>query len=134
MIPQTYDDIMPDVTYEAQPSYTYEMQIDDERVAGNTDGIPAMEQAVYKIINTERYKTPIYSWNYGTELADLFGKPTTYCIPEIERRLKEALMQDDRVKDVYGFEFTVPQRRVVHVTFKVATTAGTLAVSKEVSV
>lgn len=134
MIPQLYDDLISDISGENQPSYTYEMYLNDSRVIGNTQGLPAMEQAIYKIINTERYKTPIYSWNYGIELADLFGKPTTYCIPEIERRICEALLQDDRVKDVYDFNFSVPKRRVVYVTFKVDTTEGVVTASKEVAI
>lgn len=134
MIPQLTDDLLSDVTYAQQPSLTYEMHINEEKVLGNCDKIPAMEQAIFKILNTERYKTPIYSWNYGVELADLFGKPTTFCIPEIERRIKEALMQDDRIKDVYDFVFSVPKRRVVYVKFKVDTTEGTVTAEKEVNI
>lgn len=31
------------------------------------------------------------------ELKDLFGKPIDYVMPEVERRITEALVQDDRI-------------------------------------
>lgn len=134
MIPQIVDDLTPDVTYKLQPSYTYEMNVVDAKVVGNTNGIPAMEQAIYKILSTERYKTPIYSWNYGVELADLFGMPANYCIPEIERRITEALLVDDRINKVYDFEFSQPQKRVVVAKFKVDTSEGIVTTQKEVNI
>ena len=60
------------------PTNTYRIIIDKDRVSGETDGLEAMKQAVYLILSTERYAYPIYSWNYGVELKDLFGQPTTY--------------------------------------------------------
>lgn len=38
------------------------------------DGMEAVKQAVYKILQTERYKYVIYDWNYGVELEDLLEK------------------------------------------------------------
>lgn len=134
MIPQITDDLLSDVEFKLQPSYTYEMNVVDEKIIGNTTGIQAVEQAIYKILGTERYKTPIYSWNYGVELADLFGMPSNYCIPEIERRVTEALLMDDRISRVYDFEFSIPKKRVILTKFKVDTTEGTTTVQKEVSV
>ena len=43
-------------------------------------------------------------------------------------------MQDDRIKDVYDFVFSVPKRRVVYVKFKVDTTEGTVTAEKEVNI
>ena len=134
MIPQIEDDLLSDVTYRSQPTYTYELNLVDEIMGGNCEGKTAMEQAVYKILNTERYHTPIYSWNYGVELSDLVGKQKTFCVPEIERRIKEALMQDDRVEDVYDFEFDYPKKNVIHVSFKVMTTEGIIEAEKGVNV
>ena len=70
-----------------------------------------MEQAIYKIIRTERYKYIIYSWNYGIELEDLFGMPVEYCIVELERRISEALLQDNRITAVHSFEFDTENER-----------------------
>ncbi|MFR8334422.1 MAG: DUF2634 domain-containing protein [Oscillospiraceae bacterium] len=44
------------------------------RVQGMTDEQDAVRQAVYLILNVERYAYPIYSRNYGSELTDLIGQ------------------------------------------------------------
>ena len=98
------------------------------------DSLKAMEQAVYKIIRTERYRHKIYSWNYGIELEDLFGMPVSYCIPEIERRIREALFQDTRIIEVIDFEFDTPRKGVVFTRFKVVTIFGNIDADKEVQI
>ena len=80
-----------------QPSYTHKLDIDRSRVSGMTDNQDALIQAVYLILNVERYVYPIYSHNYGVELADLIGQPKDYAMSEAKRRITEALMQDDRI-------------------------------------
>jgi len=110
------------------------MDLSGNVIEDYTDELKAMEQAIYKIIRTERYKHIIYSWNYGIELEDLFGMPVSYCIPEIERRVKEALEQDTRILDVTDFEFETLKRGVVHVKFKVVTIFGNLELEKEVQI
>ena len=92
-----------------------------------------MKQAVYKILNTERYQYIIYSWNYGVEFADLFGEPVDFVCPEIERRITEALKQDDRVVSVDSFLFDVSKKHTVMVSFTVKTIFGDLNIEKEVS-
>ena len=58
-----------------------------------------MKQAIYKILNTERYQYVMYSWNYGIETLDLYGEPVSWGCPELESRIREALMTDDRILD-----------------------------------
>ena len=133
MIP-TQNEITPDVEFIEQPSYTYTMNTEGDNVLGNCTGIEAVKQSMYKILNTERYQTPIYSRNYGVELNDLIGMPRSYCVPDIERRITEALLQDDRIKAVYDFYFTFPERNIINVTFRVDTTEGTTIGNKGVNV
>lgn len=115
------------------PTLTYKILKDKNRIDGYVDGLEAIAQAVYLILNTERYKYIIYSWDYGVELEDLFGKPIPYVMSEIERRVKEALMQDDRITDVNDFTFE-PGRNILHVTFKVITNYGVIEAETEVAV
>lgn len=118
-----------------QPNKTYKMMIDTDRIQGTiTDDLEAVKQAIYKIINTERYKFLIYSWNYGIELEDLFGKPIPYVLPEIPRRIKEALTQDDRIKDVLGFDLTYNRKGDILAKFTVVTIYGNLEIEKVVNV
>ena len=133
MIPKN-DGLVPDMEYEEQPSHTFAMNMQKEEVKGYCDDLEAMRQAVFLILSIERYSCSLVSWNYGVELEDLFGMPTTYCIPEIERRITEALLQDDRITKVYNFTFDVPKKGVIHTTFSVDTNVGTVDAEKEVTV
>lgn len=81
MIPAQADSLEYDFEVEKQPSYTYNLRYDTEGMGGFLDGLEAMRQAVYKIMMTERYQYAIYSWNYGVELADLFGQPIPFVCP-----------------------------------------------------
>lgn len=90
-----------------QTSNTFRVRYEDDyKLLGMCDDIEAMKQAIFKIINTERYKYLIYDWNYGIELNDLIGKPIPYVYSEIERRIKEALLADNRIKEVTDFRFS----------------------------
>lgn len=133
MIPNIDDDLISNVEVEEQPARTYEIKLDKDKMGAYTDGIEAMKQAIYHIINTERYQYLIYSWNYGIELADLFGKPITYCYPEVKRRIEEALLQDERITEVYDFEFSYSKGDVL-VKFKVTTDYGEVQAERTVNV
>ena len=131
MIPQS--DFDSDFSFSRAPDRTLRMDAGSMTVGGFIDGIEAVKQAVYLILNVERYDRLIYSWNYGVELRGLIGKPVDYCVPEIERRVREALLQDDRITDVDEFDFEV-RRGSIHVTFRVMSVFGGFTVGKEVSV
>lgn len=122
----TADDAIADVSAVTYPSYTYSLDYaGDGQVNGYVDELEAMKQAIYKIINTERYAYIIYSWNYGIELNDLIGQPIPFVYAETQRRIVEALMADDRINSVNNFVFS-NNRGDVSVTFDVNTIYGTV--------
>lgn len=133
MIPGVNNLLSTDLEVKAQPSKNYKMHIHDEVVNGICNELNAMEQVIYKILNTERYRYPIYSWNYGIELRDLFGEPVSYVCAEVERRITEALVQDDRINTVSDFEFNTDKRHEVVCTFIVHTIFGDLNSEKGVA-
>ncbi len=133
MIPQN-DGLTPDIQIIERPTKTYAMNLSGADITDFVDNLKAMEQAVYKIIRTERYRYKIYSWDFGIELEDLFGMPVSYCIPEIERRIKEALLQDTRIIEVTDFEFETSKRSAVFTKFKVSTVFGNIDAEREVSI
>ena len=100
------------------------MKIEQNLISGYVDELEAMKQVVYKILNTERYQYVIYSWNYGIELMDLYGEPVSYVCAELERRISEALLQDDRIVSVDSFEYDYSKKGQVYVTFVVHTIFG----------
>ena len=135
MIPAAVGFLQKNFEVEEQPSKTYAMDLENEdTVKGYTDGQEAMRQAIYKILMTERYKYVMYPWSYGIELADLFGEPMTFVIPEVERRIREALTADDRISAVTDFEHDTSTPHVLHTTFQVHTIFGTMQADREVNI
>ena len=133
MIPQVQDDIRQDFTFEALPSKTFRLNHNNLTVTGTIDQIQAVEQAVFLILNVERYQWLIFSWNYGVELQNLKGKDPEYCVPEIERRVREALLQDDRITAVQDFQFEINKKQVL-TTFTVVSIFGEINVEKVVEI
>ena len=134
MIPSINTILTTDIEVEQQPSLNYKMHYEKERVIGTVDKLEAMKQVVFKILNTERYDYIIYSWNYGIELKDLFGEPLSYVCCELQDRIKEALIQDDRINSVTDFDFTFPKKGEVLVTFKVHTIYGDIESERQVTI
>lgn len=113
---------------------TYKLNINKERVTGFTnDDIEAVKQAIYKILNTQRYQYIIYSWNYGIELDDLFGQPIPYVYSEIKRRIIEALLYDTRIESVDTFSFEQTKRGEVLCKFTAHTIYGDVESEKVVN-
>jgi phage baseplate assembly protein W len=122
-----------DIKFEEQASHTFYLDIYGNICYGYTDGLKAMEQAIYLILRTERYRHVIFSRNYGVELESLFGMPISWVIPEAERRIKEALLQDMRVKAVDSFDFEVNRGKLL-VQFTAHTVFGDLPIEQEVNI
>lgn len=132
MIP-SIEDLKNEITDKTFASRTYKIIIDRDRISRYTDDLDAVKQAVYLILSSERYKHIIYSWDYGVELLSLYGKPMPYVMSEIPRRVKEALIQDNRIKDVTDFKFERQGSRL-HTTFTVVSDAGNFSTELEVVV
>ena len=134
MIPSVNNILNADLEVSTQPSKTYKMSIDGNYINGTCDNLDAVKQSIYKILNTERYRYLIYSWNYGIELIDLIGEPMSYACSEIKRRITEALLQDDRIESVSGFEFNTTTKHEVVCTFVVHTIFGDVEEERVVNV
>lgn len=128
------DDVRALAQAEQVPSRTYRMRLDTIEVQGFTDEQEAMRQAVFKILQTERYRyDKVYSDNYGVQLWDLFGQPIPLVLAEIPRRITEALTWDERITGVGDFSFEV-SRGKVHTSFAVYTIYGSLELEWVVNV
>ena len=101
IIPQ--NDLKEDFEIEEQSGNTYNLNVEKNIIEGTCDGIEAVKQTIYCILNTERFEYLMYSWDYGIELKNLIGEPTSYVLIELERVIKEALVQDDRIEEVVEF-------------------------------
>lgn len=131
MLPDSGRMLKQDFEIVDSPSKTY--RIHSERIDGSVNGLEAVKQSVFCMLNTERFDWLIYSWNYGIELKGLFGKPMGIVKSKLKKRIKEALMQDDRILGVDAFSFEACGRKL-SVTFTVYTKFGDIEATKEVSV
>lgn len=100
------DQLLDQEIEQLKPTKTYAYNFDTERIMGVADGKQATWQAIRKILSTDRYANLIYDWRYGHELQSIIGKPKAYAKAEIERIIREAVMQDDRVIAVRDFKIT----------------------------
>lgn len=134
MLPENQiTELLEDYETKVRTTETFKLHTNENRVYGITDGIDAIKQAAYKILNTERYKYGMYSWDYGIELEDLFGMDIDLVIAKLPNRIKEALTQDDRIIDVTDFEFK-KGRNELTVNFVINTNVGKIEAEKVVSV
>lgn len=132
MIPITNNNILlNNVERVEQTTKTYYLDIEKNRIEGFCNEMEALKQTIYCILSTERFENIIYSWNYGVEIKNLIGENETYVIPELERVITEALLQDDRIKEVSNFIFSTSSNAVT-VAFDVITALGSITIDKKV--
>lgn len=130
MLPLSDKDIL-QIDESTEPSNTFFIDFEKGRISGFVDEREAVKQAIMLILNTERYKFLIYSWNYGVELEELIGTHPDIVEDEVERLISEALLQDDRITAVYDFEFS-RNRDTLLVNFKVDSIYGDIDIETEV--
>lgn len=88
------------------PSHTYRLNLGGGRVQGWTDGREALEQAVTLRLLSWWRAHPIYDDHYGFEAQGLIGKDRGYLHSELKRRLRECLLEDERIYAVENFRFS----------------------------
>lgn len=97
----TTDLILREQTYKNK---TYKLA--DEKIEGFVDDLEALKQAIYKVLATDQYEHPIYSFDYGIAWKDLIGQERAYVRAEMKRMIRESLLQDNRISDVDSFDFS----------------------------
>lgn len=134
MIPESGVYAEAEIEIVQMPSLTYRLDFRTNRIMGRVDGIEAVKQAIFKILNTERYEYLIYSWNYGVELNELIGEDLEVAYAELSARISEALLQDERILSVEAFSFEKIDKQTLQVNFHVETVEGELALNKVVNI
>lgn len=132
MIPNTVTPKILEATI--QPSLTYKIDTINKHLSNKIDGKEAVLQAIEKILYTDKYAYEIYDWNYGQQLLKLLGKDMSFCETEIPRIISEALLQDDRIKEVTDYQFKQTDINSLTVSFLVKTIFGQLDYIKEIKI
>lgn len=71
-------------------------------------GNEAIKTWCYKALQVNRYKNPIYSWDYASELENLIGQPYTKALAQSEciRYVEECLMINPYITGVSNIQST----------------------------
>lgn len=87
------------------------------------DGLEALQQSIGNILSTERFTNTIYDHAYGVEFEELYGYDMEFSRVDVERRILEALFEDDRILDIEDFKTRV-EGSVLNVSFTVVSSLG----------
>ena len=131
MTPESNINVDLELVQEVEASKTYKLT--DTSIKGYIEELEALKQFIYKVLSTERYEYPIYSFDYGIDLESLIGKDIEYVQIELKRRIEECLLQDERISSVDNFEFEVKGDEL-YCTFNVGSIYGNLLINKGVSI
>lgn len=111
---------------------TYKVDSYNKRIIGTTDGQPAIEQAILKNFDTERFAYVIYSKNYGIELKKYIGKDYDFIRSDLQRAIEECLLVDARIYSINNLQFTQEGLDYMSITMDIETEQGVLTTTLEV--
>ena len=129
----TDDNFASELEAQPLPSLTHKLN-SDMSIHDMIDGVDALKQSIYKVLSTERYRYGIYSFDYGIELEDLKEMSIRRASEELEDRIKDALMQDDRIESIDDFTAEIKNKHTILVSFIVNTNYDSFQIDKEVEI
>lgn len=136
MIPANtlYDDTVMDIIeYVKAPSGGWKLSADMTKCGAKTDGLDELKQCIYFMLSTEPDKFIVYNQDYGVALVDLIGQPMDFVMAELQLRITNSLLKDDRIYSVSDFEFK-QNGRSLDVSFTVSSDLGDTTIETEVTV
>ena len=131
VLPTSSINITGGVNFQNQPSLSWYINKETNRIEGTVNGQAAVRQAVEIILNVERFRWQIYRPYSGMEWDGLIGQDPGYVGAELQRRVINALTVDDRVTGISDYDYTVDGSSL-SAGFTVNTVYGSLAESVEV--
>jgi hypothetical protein len=105
MLTPEFSSLVEEQTEETKaPTKTWLIQ--DGRLMKSIEGEEATKQMIWKSLLTERFVYPIYSNNYGSEIATLIGSSHSqnYLETAVPNMVVDALSIDDRINGVVSVE------------------------------
>jgi hypothetical protein len=126
---------VPTVYAENLPSKTYKADFTTNRISGKIEGLESVKQAVRLILGAQRYSLENFSFDYGNEILSLIGKPRDYVESDLERLITEALLAEERIKNVTNFSISWNNRNEsCNVKFTVNTIFGDTSLEENIYV
>lgn len=133
-VPFQDDSSSQSVEYVIMPTKTYRVDKENGRIIGSIQDKDAVFQFIKKVLDTDKYAFEIYDWYYGNELNKLSGREYEYIVTRIPKIINEALLVDDRIKNVRDFTFNKISIDLMVCSFYVDTIYGTIDYEVEVAI
>ena len=97
------------------------------------EGLEAIRVWVWCALQTERYRFPIYSWQYGTEYEQYFGHavPDDWLQGDCKTETEEALKVNPWITGITDFSASMEGGHL-HLSFRLETGFGDLEVNQDV--
>lgn len=88
---------------------------------------------IWLCLHTQRFRWPIYSWDYGADLEQYIGQSITeeFLNADCEDEIREALLVNPFITDIEDFEASFDNGRLV-ISFTVVTKFGNTEVDYDV--
>lgn len=125
--------VTPDLALSDEIEQTQTYSVSEDKIQGFADGLDALQQTIAHMLGTEQFEYPIYTLDYGFRTDDLIGKDREYVEAELQRRIRECLLTDDRITGVDNFAFSADGDEML-CTFDVENIYKTVSTSKAVMV
>ena len=96
-------------------------------------GKEAIKVWIWNCLKTQRFRYPIYSWDYGTNLEQYIGHTLTqeYLNSDCESEIKEALLVNPYIEGISDFSAEMQKEHLI-LSFKVETSFGEMEVKQGV--
>lgn len=133
VLPESNIKLSNGVVFVQQPSLTWYIDKNTNRIQGEIDGAEAVAQAVDIILNVERFRWQIYSPNSGMQWDGLIGQDPGYVASELQRRITDALSVDNRIRGISDFSYSVSGNSMT-ASFTVDTVYGSKQTTMEVNI
>lgn len=93
---------------ETAPAKTYQLDFETGEIRGAIDEELALRQFVLKALLTPRDVHEIYTSDYGSEIEEILAEQESadYVATELERVIREALEDDDRINSIDDVDIT----------------------------
>ena len=93
----------------------------------------AIKVWIWNCLKTQRFRYPIYSWDYGTDLEQYIGHTVSeeYLNTDCESEIKEALMVNPYIEGISDFSAEIRKEHLT-LSFKVETRFGEMEVEQSV--
>ena len=89
------------------------------------EGIEAVKVWIWMCLHTQRFRYPLYSWDYGADLEQYIGQTVTeeFLNADCEDEIREALLVNHYIEYIEGFKASF-DNGCLYISFKAVTKFG----------